>query len=381
VISASSLPRLYACPGSAALPQARTTSQWADAGTERHAEKEVAVALGDYDELPEKVQALIPADATSVRAEVAVAYDVATGKGRELGIGIGRKYGDLSPTEVPGTIDLLILAPGRAIIVDWKGWEDVGAPADNEQVLLYALAVGRAYSLDDVTVAIAYLGEGKERVPTATLDVLDLDAFAARLGVLRARVAEQQALVLSGQMPNVSEGRHCKHCDAAPSCPAKVSLIRRLVSGGEADHLETLTPLDDATAREAYERLGHAKNLLKRIERALYARAAETPIPLGKGRYFGMHKKLGNESLDGDVVYRVMRDMHGQAIADRAVTREATKKGIKEALSTVAPKGKLAAAEKGVLEEVRKRGGSVRPEKEAVEEYVVNQLDSATEAA
>jgi hypothetical protein len=378
VISASALPRLFACPGSAALPQARTVSQWADAGTERHLEKEVAVALGDYDDLPEKVHALIPADAISVRAEVAVAYNVLTGTGRELGTGLGRKYGQLEPGEIPGTIDLLILAPGRAVIVDWKGWEDVAAPADNEQTLVYALAVARAHGLDEATVAIAYLGEGKERVPQATLDVLDLDSFASSLERLHGAIEGQFRRVQSGQMPDVSEGRQCKYCPAAHACPAKVALVRRLVTGGEADALEMMTPLDGDTAREAYIRLGHAKNLLKRIERALYAHAAETPISLGGGRFFGKRTRLGNESLDGDVVYSVLREAHGQKVADLAVTREATKKSLRAALATVTPKGGLASAEKQTLDEIRSRGGSRREEREVVEEfYLALEGDSA----
>ncbi len=370
MISASALPRLFACPGSAALPSARTVSEWADAGAERHTEKEVAIALGDYDDLPEKVRALIPPDVTSVRAEVAVAYDL-RGRARELGVGLGRKYGALSNWEIPGTIDLLILAPGRAVIVDWKGWEDVAGPADNEQTLLYALAVARIYSLDEVTVAIAYLGEGKQRVPTATLDVLDLDAFAASLDKLTDAIAEQRNRVAAGGLPDVSEGRQCKYCPAAHACPAKVALVRRLVNGGEAESLEMMIPLDDATARLAYERLGHAKNLLKRIERVLYARAAEQPIPLGEGRYFGKRRKMGNESLVGDVVYRVVRERYGQAVADQAVTREATKKALKEALGKVVGKGQVANEERAVLDMVRSNGGSKREEREAVEEYVL----------
>jgi hypothetical protein len=381
VISASSLPRLFACPGSAALAQARTASQWADVGEENHLEKEVAISLGDYSDLPEKVRDMIPSDATSVRAEVAVAYDVATGAGRELGVGLGRKYGALGPCEIPGTVDLLILAPGRAVIVDWKFYADVGSPADNEQTLLYALAAARAYSLDEVTVAIAYLGEGKQRVPMATLDVLDLDAFASSLQQLHLRVAAQQKRVTDGRMPDVSESRQCRYCPAAHACPAKTALVRRLVSGGEANDLELMVPLNDETARVAYERLGQAKNLLKRIESALYARAAESPIPLGGGRFFGVHKRLGNEQLDGDIVYRVVRDMHGQSVADKAVTREATKKALKESLATVTPKGGVAAAEKAVLEQVRKMGGSKREEKEKVEEFTMLELVDGTEAA
>jgi hypothetical protein len=374
--SASDLPRLFACPGSAALPKARTTSVWAEDGTERHAEKEAAVGAGDLEFLPPAVRDLIPEDAT-VLAEVALAYDVATGRGRVLGVGVARRYGALAPTEIPGTIDLLAIAPGRLVVVDHKGFLNVGGAEQNEQLGFYALAAARTYSIDDVSVAVAYeVG----RPSIGELDALDHDAFHERLVRLRARVADQVARVAAGHLPDVSEGPGCRYCPGAHACPAKVALVRRLVTGGEADDLELMLPLDDDTAREAYVRLGHAKNLLKRIERAIYARAADAPIPLGDGRYFGKRTTRGNEQLDGEIVHQVLVERYGVETADTAVTREATKTSLKEALRFVAGKGKLTAAEKEVLAEVRARGGSKRDDKESLVEYSL-ELESGESAA
>lgn len=380
--TASSLPRLFACPGSAALPSARTASKWADDGNDRHADQQDAIDAGDLGEMPEKVRALIPADATSVRAEVAVAYDVATGGARELGVGIGRSYGSLAPFEIPGTADLVAIAPGRILIGDWKGFEGVDEAERNEQTLLYALAFARLYGADEVTVAIAYLGTG--RVDIAKLDTFDLDAYAGRLRLLHRDVAAQQKRVADGHMPDVSESRQCRYCPAAHACPAKVALLRRLVSGAEADELELLVPLDVETARIAYERLKAAKVLLKRIEAALYAFAAEKPIPLGQRRFFGKHTALGNEKLDGDTVYTTVRAMYGQAAADNAVIRSATKKRLKETLAAVErpPGQSVAAAEKAVLEAVRAAGGAKRETREEVGEFEASpQLVSETDAA
>jgi hypothetical protein len=376
VISASSLPRLFACPGSAALPQARTTSEWAEAGTERHAEKETAVGAGDLEFLPPAIRELIPEGAT-VLAEVAIAYDLATGRARVLGVGLGRHYGALAPTEIPGTIDLLAIAPGRLVVVDHKGYLDVGGAEQNEQIGFYALAAARAYGIDDVTVAVSYEAR---RPSIGELDALDHDALHARLVRLRDRIAMQRATVASGRMPDVSESANCRYCPGSHACPAKVALVRRLVTGGEADDLELMLPLDDDTAREAYVRLGHAKNLLKRIERAIYARAADAPIPLGDGRFFGRRTKPGNEELNGEVVHQVLVEKYGVATADTAVTREATKTSLKEALRFVAGKGKLTAAEKDVLAEVRARGGAKREDKESMVEFSLG-LDEGGETA
>lgn len=360
-ITASALPRLFRCPGSAALPIANTTSEWAEAGTSRHAEMEDAIEDGNLDEIPAGVRALIPADATSVRAEVAVSYDVATGKGRELGVGIARDYQGLGPFEIPGTIDLLALAPGRALIADWKGWEIVGAPDTNEQTLHNAIAVARAHNIDEVTIAIGYLGRGG--VVSAQLDTFEIDAYAGRLRQLHLDVADQVNRAKAGRMPDVYEGAHCKYCPAAHTCPAKVALIRRLISGQETDEMELMLPLTAESARDAYERLQAGKQLLKRIERAIFAFADKDPIPLGDGKWFGKHKTYGNEKLDGDTVYQVVREKFDQETADRAVARKATKAKLKEVLQ-------LASAERDVLDEVRKRGGSKREEKEEVGEFI-----------
>lgn len=369
-LTASALPRAFRCPGSLVLPEARTSSAWATAGTDRHAEQEHAIDAGDLSTMPDKVRRLIPADATSIRAEVAVAYDVATGAGRELGVGLERAYGDLAPFEIPGTIDVLVLAPGRALVIDWKGVEDVSEPAANEQTALYALSVARAYGLDEVTVAIAYLVTG--RVEYATLDVFELDTFGERLRRLHLDVAAAARRIDGGALPDVSDGAHCKYCPAQHVCPAKVALVHRMASGVELDQLALLRPLDADLARVAYDRVQAAKAMLKKIEAAIYAYAAsENAIYLGDGRYLGTHRKTGNEKLDGMKVYEAARDLYGRDFADTAVVIGATKTRIKEAAKAAAPKlGKSAAAiERSILDEVRARGGSAREESVTVGVY------------
>lgn len=366
MMSASALPRLLKCAGSAALPQANTTSEWAEAGTERHAEQEDAVNAGN---VPDDVRALV-GDDVLIRAEVALAYDIATGGGRELGVGKNRDYSGLGPFEVPGTADLLAVAADRVIVIDAKGWEDVDAAERNAQLALLALAAARAHGKEEALVAILYLrGDHRDLRDRAVLDAFDLDAFAQRLAGLHAAVAEQRARRARGELVDVAEGAHCKYCPAAHACPAKVALLQRLVRGTEADELELMLPLTPATARDAYERLQAGKGLLKRIERALYAYAANDPIPLGNGRFFGKHRELGNEKLDGPTVHDVVREKLGEAAALRAVTLSTTKKRLGEAIKSIALQGTASAIERDVLAEVRSRGGAKREETESVGEY------------
>ena len=53
-------------------------------------------------------------------AEVAFAYDVETGKARELGRDVERQYGKLAPTEIPGSLDLLYMVGDVLHIDDYK---------------------------------------------------------------------------------------------------------------------------------------------------------------------------------------------------------------------------------------------------------------------
>jgi hypothetical protein len=376
MITASSLPRAFRCAGSFALPQASLDSPDAAAGVDRHAEREAAINAGDLDGIPGRVRALIPADVTSVRAEVALALHLGTGRGREIGSSLDRAY-VTEPGELAGTCDFVALAPGRALILDWKSSTDVGAPDKHEQSMFYAAALARAHRLDEVTLAIYYELTGQ--LEHVTVDAIELDAFVARLRDVVDEIARQAAHVRAGRMPDVAEGRHCTHCPATHACPARTALLRRLVSGQEADELELMMPLDGVTARAAYERLLAGKSLLRRVERALHAFADKQPIDLGEGRYFGKFTKRGNETIDGDEAYNVILQLHGHAVADAAVERRATKTRIRAALKAAVPPGAASAAERAVLAAIRERGGSVREEKESVGEYHVRDLLIAEE--
>ncbi len=98
------------------------------------------------------------------------------------------------------------------------------------------------------------------------------------------------------------------------------------------------------------------------------------PFMTHSGKMFGPVEKLGNEKLDGDIAYDVIRERHGQAIADAAVERSASKKRIKEALGFVGVKGQVAELERKVLDEARARGGSKRDTKTVIEEFEPRQL-------
>jgi hypothetical protein len=379
--SASALPRLFACPGSAAVPQARVTSVWSDAGEERHGAREDAVKTGRLDDLPDAVRKLIKPGAV-VSAEVAVAYDIATGKARQLGVGIGRDY-VVGPTEIPGTMDLLIVHDGRVTIVDYKGWQGADDADQNEQTMFYALATSIIYDVGEVDIAIAQ--EGRDTCDVATLDVLEFDALATRLKRLLGAIEEQQSRVLAGRLPDVSQGDHCRYCPAraSGSCPADNALLVRLVDGSEANALDMMKPLSDETASEAYRRWKQATSLLKSIGAALYARAKERPIPVGGGKVFTARASKGNRQLDGKKLHEIVARRYGQHIANAAVTLEATQTQLTEALRLAELKRNesVSSAKESVLDELEKAGGVSRKETEKFDVYPAALVEGRENAA
>ncbi len=351
--SASSVPRLLVCPGSAHLPHHAYESKWADLGDGRHADAETAADMGATDELPDQVRELmLPGD--ELATECAMAYDVSDDTARALGHISWRDYRDLRQMEIPMTIDLIIRGSGRIVVVDYKGFEEVDDAETNAQLATGALAVARAGAYTEVTVAIIYLGATWKPPSVALLCEFDLNLHADRL----------RALVASSDR-TLRVSKHCKYCPAFHDCPEQKMLAVDAGGGALAIRIEGMIPFaNDDDAADAFDLMQRIKTLTTRIHAALYARAAERPIPLRNGKWLGKVQKQGNEKLDGDVVYDVVKALHGQNVADAAVIRSATKVRLKAAV-------KSAPAMKAVLDEVRSLGGSKREDKEAIEEYVV----------
>lgn len=350
--SASAVERQLACPGSAHLPQAPYNSEYADQGTDRHEDVEVAALLGDLDGLPWQIRKLLePGDVLTT--EVAMAYDVSLDTARALGHIAWRDYRDLTPFEIPMTLDLVIHGDRRILLIDHKGFEQVTPAATNPQLATGALALARASGRDEITVAIVYLGAAWLPADVATLSALDFDMHASRL----------RDMMTSGDR-TLNVGKWCKYCHAFLSCPEQAKLGKSAGGGELAMRVETMIPFaNDEDALAAYELINRIGILYDRLKAALHARAADRPIPLGSGRMFGRIAKQGNEKLDGNTVHAVVKELHGLAAADAACPRTATKKAFVAALT-----GKRGAVPK-VLKEVRARGGSERKAGYEITEY------------
>jgi len=356
-LSISGLPRAAACPGSFALPQASVQSQFADDGHARHSIAESAILDQQHDKLPEEIRALIPAGAL-VKTELEVAYDWHADTGRILHAG-EREIG-LGPTEIAGRIDLVILAD-RMTVLDWKGYESVGEPDQNPQLMTYTLAAARIFEVQEARLVVAYVAEEEGALvlnrPLVIRDVdgPDLELHRQRLIRILRSIDEQKARVASGLLPDVRESRACRWCDAIASCPAKTALIKRLANA-DITGLELVKPLDPAQAGHAYEQILLMEAVLKRIKSQVFAIASYQDVPLSNGRVLRKVIKDGNERLDADKAHAVLTEMFGAYVADQAMKRSTFKNAIERALKAggVRP---VAPAMKAALAEIKKRGG------------------------
>lgn len=359
ILSASKLELGVACPSAFALPWRDDRTADSDSGNANHADKEARINAGDY---PEALTSAFPGVVTWL-AETKLAYNVATGEARIIGHGNDRDYAGLDVLEMPGTCDVYgVDADGELIVVDWK-LRRFTRPQDNLQLRWYALALARVLGKDCATIAIFPEVGAPQK---AELDALDLDAFTIELrelvlSVNKAVQTEDREYVV---------GPHCRHCPGFLACPKQKQELSLVVSGATENQIELMFPLGtDEGAAMAYDISQRIGMIKKRLDAAIYARAAEKPIPLSNGMVLGKVVEEGNDKLDGDVVYEVIKTKHGQSIADAAVIRSATKKRLKEALGFVAGKGQVASMERAVLEEVRAKGGIANDLKTSIKEY------------
>lgn len=380
MITASVLPRLLACPSSAALPRAENHNEWADAGHEAH--EELAILSDEH-----PFAHLLPSGA---RSEVKLAYDVATRLGRIIGEGSGRYYGEIGPFEIPGSCDVLGIEPDRVVVIDWKtGHAEVEPASSNGQLWLYALAACRALGRSAALVRVVYTQTG--RVDDYEIDALEMAEFADRLEKLHTRVAELKAMRSRGESLDTREGSWCKHCPSKAYCPSKRALLVQVAEKGLAVIGDTeLTP---ERARAGYEQIVKLESLVRDARKRLETYVDEHgPIDLGNGRMFGRYVRKGNERLSGDVAVRAIAEVIGESAKEfeaTAIERKVSKAAIERAAKTLGcPRGTATK----VIQRIRDLGGSTTaPETMPLGEYVrdkdepavldMDALDKALESA
>lgn len=235
-LSGSSLWRAAICPGSAVLERVPEVSEWAERGTGIHGFLYDVATIGRDAALSKIADATLraacdlidvsrlPVDPTKYAAEVAYAYDVETGRARELGRNIGRRYVGLAPTEIPVTLDVVALVGDDAVYYgDYKGpWQQLPDPDANWQFRFGALAAARATHRTRALVEMIRIRDGEPYRTPGEFDLFDLAQIAEETRELHADVTRAAA----ADLPTLRIGAHCDGCECRWDCSARTSLIR-----------------------------------------------------------------------------------------------------------------------------------------------------------
>lgn len=369
-ITASKLELLERCPAAAALPAVwheSTDDQLAGTARHRYLERAPVVgrdaALAEVDERWRSQCEAIDVDEVPVgTAELAQAYDVATDTARVLGQWIGRAY-DVSATEISGTADLICEPTAerpRWLVVDWKGEEEVEAAATNPQLGFGALCVARMHDLDEVDVAVGYIEHtGVIRWDRATLGPFEIEAMAARLRSVHARVETARGLVAAGRTPDVATGMHCRRCPAMAACPAMTSLVRELDVDAQASADEVVTALarlSDERAGAAWVRVRLLETLIDAMKRSLAARAETRGLPLPDGTRL-MPVEVPRRTIVMERALPVLRKKFGDDQVEAAVERSLSMESVTKLARQLAPGKGQKKAVMALLDGLREAGG------------------------
>lgn len=396
IASGSSLERVIRCRASAVLPRAwKESSDYADRGTAIHGHLErvaegmaPAASLAKVPAEHREACAAVDLDALAgdlrLSAEVALAYSPLTDTARMLGQGLARDYSAIGPDEIPMTIDLAGLAGAIGIARDYKtGWKRLPPAADNWQIRGCALAVARAFDVDEVDAQLIYLRDGEvARRDRATFDAFQLLAFAAELRRAWDRALADRAAYARGEHVEPTAGPWCNYCPSAHACPAKVGLIKAAING-------EIVRSDDVAA--LWPRVNDAIKLLGALKSEMMAVAAREPIRLavaedGAETWLGEVVGEGNEKLDAAIAIDVAATVlsvppeEAAAFQREVCSMDVTKAAIEAAVKARAPRGKGAAAMRTILHGIRQRNGASRPTRRAVEVYTVKAADAAKES-
>lgn len=302
-ITGSALPMLKQCqwwarPEVVAPPQP-PPSEAMLVGTEVHAAIERVLTRGDWMLTTDDARDLFrewqmwwkmsPLAYEKWKAEVAYAYDTAKDTARFIGENVGRGY-DTSATEIPGTIDALLLGDDHAIIIDWKTGSSFGHgpadAADNQQLRLYALMVARAHKIDTIYTHIVRITDQGVRQTSATLDAMDLDA-----------VAEEVAhLVRAIPSSTPSPGGHCTRCRAVALCPSTTSAMA-VVAPPEPVELKIRDPEQASALLLRLRQVQAACETMEAALREYAVNQGEAGIPLPNGKRW-VRTSVDRESIN-----------------------------------------------------------------------------------
>ncbi len=332
ILSASSLPRVSACPASHVLPQTKlATSEAAARGINIHAFLETAFTQGREAAL-EQFAADLPgigvaraidlqmlwSDVEEGSAEAPFAFDANNKSARILGTGLKRQYENTG--EIVGTADFV----GRhkdtkqILVADYKtGIVPIDA-ATNQQLAFLALCAALVYDADEVIARIVTIREDatfhfNERI-YAREHLLEFgDNLAALQTVLNIFAAWYEA----GKILPVNVGDHCKYCPTISACPAAAAVLTRYDWAAKKEDLQTwdLANLEAKDAGALWERLLVIEKAVELQKNALKDFARTQPIETNEGKQLMLGSQIVTQIVLGRAL-EIIAEIYGQDLAD-----------------------------------------------------------------
>lgn len=299
------------------------------------------------------------------RAEVPLAYDVETGKAREMPGGKHRAYSTARASEVVGTTDIL----ATATILDWKTGRGVRSERAGEspQLRTLALAAARAFGWREVQVGYIHLEQGDYLADLETLGAWELDEHADLL----ARIHDE--IKTGGQVPRPGPHCHDGWCPIRSVCPATTAALAKIDAAAAAFVPASFVVANDDDARRARVCLKLVDDARGSLERSLkdYLRQAG-PLDLGNGKAYGVREATRETvELTQDGAQLVIDAGAGDAL-EFGTSAEA----IGRALAvTMTARGEATRAKKALIERLREVGCVRSTSYERFEEF--NKKESA----
>jgi hypothetical protein len=389
--SFSSIERAVRCRASTVLPQADHVSDQAEGGTVMHTfmervrnlraegkalEEARELALAEAPEEEQDFLAAIPVedlptDPKAFAAEVALAFDALTGKARELGRGIGRRYEQaalaqgkpLAPTEFVGTVDIAALHGSDGVFVgDWKRrGRYVKAARDNWQIraglAAAAAAWGRSRGLGSI---IRIYDDGETYRDRGELSSADLNQARYELTTLAVAILNDRKAFAKGEEIPATTGDHCRYCPSFQFCPSNLALVRRIVTDEPAVRAEIVVNRETAPKIVAF--VAQLKALQEEVKDALDTLAAQAaaegkPLEMGDGTVYAPVAKSRDSIAGGSATRALLEQEFGTEALAKEFDLDVTKSAIKAALRKRLPGGRgVTKAEEEFVEKLRKAG-------------------------
>jgi len=337
----SGMQRAAQCPASEALRvRVHTSSEHAERGTEIHnfidavatgrLSREEALRVVPDDWLGVCVNLDLEAvygDLDAVRTEVAYAIDTASETVRCLGDHLGRNYPTRLPTEAAGTLDVVGVRRenGRPVVRDVKtGFLEVEPAETNWQTRAFAYCLQLETGAEFVDGEIVYVREnGAVDIDPATFDADNLASVPAELADIRRRIMRAvEVLEETGRAEFFPSEEACKYCPVQLACPAKVAIVRSLVTDVDAvvaGQFDLMSPEELGRAWDTYERL---RKPFEAVEKALKDIAKHRGIDLADGRHvraIEVHKSRFSK----DAALSLLRELGATELQLAACTKEA----------------------------------------------------------